>query len=363
MIRIEHLHKEYENVCPIKDLSTVINEGDVIAVIGPSGTGKSTFIRMINMLEKPTSGKIFLDNIEITDPNCNLSEIRRRIGMVFQSFNLFGHWTVIENIMNPQIDLLHKTRQEAYEKAAALLKTVGLSDKMLNYPSELSGGQKQRIAIARTLAMDPEVILFDEPTSALDPTMVGEVQDVIRSLAEEGRTMMIVTHEMNFARQISNRVFFMNEGGIYEEGTPEQIFETPQRENTRRFIRRLKVLELCIDADHGDYFDYCQEILRYCVKNGVTGHTTSGILSVFEELVWTVMLPKMVDDDRILFSAEYSPEKQLTEILVKFSGSAFDPENVDDKLALSILKGRCEFIGQEKIDEQPYENLLKIHVK
>ena len=213
MIKIEHLRKEYPNITPLQDVSTVINNGDVISVIGPSGTGKSTLLRCINLLEKPTSGKIWVDGLEITDPKCDITRVRQKMGMVFQSFNLFGHKTVIENIMMAPMRLLGKTRQEAYDTGKQLLRKVGLAEKALNYPHELSGGQKQRIAIARTLAMDPDMILLDEPTSALDPTMVGEVQAVIRDLAQTGKTMMIVTHEMNFARAISNRVFYMDDGG------------------------------------------------------------------------------------------------------------------------------------------------------
>ena len=213
MIELRHLKKIYENAEPLKDVSVTINDGDVIAVIGPSGTGKSTLIRCINLLEKPTGGQIFLNGEEITAKGYDVRKARRKMGMVFQSFNLFGHLTVIENLMVPPMDLLGKSRQEAYEKGVELLRRVGLADKALNYPDELSGGQQQRVAIARTLAMDPEIILLDEPTSALDPTMVSEVQAVIRDLSRSGKTMMIVTHEMNFARAISNRVFYMDEGG------------------------------------------------------------------------------------------------------------------------------------------------------
>ena len=213
MIELRHLKKIYENAEPLKDVSVTINDGDVIAVIGPSGTGKSTLIRCINLLEKPTGGQIILNGEEITAKGYDVRKARRKMGMVFQSFNLFGHLTVIENLMVPPMDLLGKSRQEAYEKGVELLRRVGLADKALNYPDELSGGQQQRVAIARTLAMDPEIILLDEPTSALDPTMVSEVQAVIRDLSRSGKTMMIVTHEMNFARAISNRVFYMDEGG------------------------------------------------------------------------------------------------------------------------------------------------------
>ena len=243
MIKIEHLRKEYAGITPLKDINTVINDGDVISVIGPSGTGKSTLLRCINQLEKPTSGKIWVDDVEITDPKCDINKVRQKMGMVFQSFNLYGHKTVIENIMLAPMDLLGKSRQDAYDEGMRLLRTVGLAEKALNYPDELSGGQKQRIAIARTLSMDPDVILLDEPTSALDPTMVGEVETVIQDLSKTGKTMIIVTHELAFARAICNRAFFMDEGEIYEEGPPEQVFDNPQRKKTRRFVRRSKSLK------------------------------------------------------------------------------------------------------------------------
>ena len=211
MIKINHLRKEYANITPLKDVNVHIHKGDVISIIGPSGTGKSTLIRCINMLETPTSGEIWVGDECITDKKCNINKIRQKMGIVFQSFNLFNHMNIIENIMAAPMDLLGKSKQDAYDEAIELLRTVGLADKAFNYPDELSGGQKQRVAIARALAMEPEIILLDEPTSALDPTMVGEVQVVIKDLAKRGLTLMIVTHEMKFAREVANRVFYMDE--------------------------------------------------------------------------------------------------------------------------------------------------------
>ena len=239
LIRIEHLRKEFPDVTPLKDVNLEVRPGEVISIIGPSGTGKTTLLRCINRLEEPTSGKIIIDDEEVTAPKYDLTRIRRKVGMVFQSFNLFSNLNVAENIMAGPVRLLNKTKQKAYDEAMELLERVGLSEKALNYPDELSNGQKQRIAIMRALAMNPEVMLFDEPTSALDPTMVGEVLQVIKGLAGDGMTMLIVTHEMQFANDVSDRILYMDEGVIYEEGTPEQIFGSPQKDKTKSFISRL----------------------------------------------------------------------------------------------------------------------------
>ena len=236
MISVSHLKKSYNGVTVLKDVNAEIEKGEVISIIGPSGTGKSTFLRCLNRLETPDGGRIVVDGTDVTDPKTDIPAVRRKMGMVFQNFNLFGNLTVIGNIMAAQCDLLKKTPAEAKAKAMELLGRVGLAAKADALPDELSGGQKQRIAIARALAMDPDILLFDEPTSALDPTMVGEVLAVIKDLAKTGMTMLIVTHEMGFARDVSTRVFFMNEGIVYEEGTPEAIFNHPKNPRTIEFV-------------------------------------------------------------------------------------------------------------------------------
>ena len=346
MIKLVDLTKKYANALPLNKVSVTINDGDIISIIGPSGTGKSTLIRCINLLEKPTSGQIFLDDEEITAKDYDVRKARQKMGMVFQSFNLFGHLTVIENVMLAQTDLLGRSRQEAYDKSIELLRRVGMTKKVLNYPDQLSGGQKQRVAIARTLAMDPEVILLDEPTSALDPTMIGEVQSVIRDVADSGKTMMIVTHEMNFARTISNRVFYMDQGGIYEDGSPEQIFDNPQKELTRRFIKQLKVLEFVIDSRDFDFRGAGSEIDRYCMIYDISSVERIRIHLAFDELVQQILLPKYSVPD-IKFTLEYAARDKALTVSADYPGESFDPRNTDNDLALAVLTDTAEDITYE----------------
>ena len=362
MIRIEHLRKEYPNTVPLADVSAEIHDGDVISVIGPSGTGKSTLLRCINQLEKPTSGRIWIGEDEITDKNCDICKVRRKMGMVFQSFNLFGHQTVIENIMFSPVTLLGVSRQDAYDRGMDLLRMVGLSQKALNYPDELSGGQKQRVAIARMLAMDPEIILLDEPTSALDPTMVGEVQAVIRDLAGLGKTMMIVTHEMRFARAICNRVFFMDEGGIYEEGTPEQIFDNPQRDNTRRFIRHLKVLELEIESRDYDFPGMISQIETYCSRNQIPRTTANRIQLAFEESVARLLVPAM-ETPRIQAVCEYSEAEESAEWTVSYGGPRLDVTAEGAGLPVTVLTGVTETMDYTWNEGAALPNQLRLKVR
>lgn len=239
MISVLDLHKTFGQTEVLSGISAEINKGDVVCIIGPSGSGKSTFLRCLNVLEKPTSGKIIFEGNDLTDKRVNLNLHRQKMGMVFQHFNLFPHMTILENMTVAPIMLKHLPREEAERKGRELLTRVGLGDRADSYPSQLSGGQKQRVAIVRALCMEPDVMLFDEPTSALDPEMVGEVLDVIKELAAEGMTMVIVTHEMGFAREVSNRVLFLDGGVIAEEGTPEQIFEHPQCERLKSFLSKV----------------------------------------------------------------------------------------------------------------------------
>jgi len=290
IIRIEHLKKSYATVTPLQDISTTINRGDVVSVIGPSGNGKSTLIRCVNLLEQPTSGKIFIDGEEITAPDADVTRIRKKMGMVFQSFNLFPHISVIENVMMAPGDHLGLSKQEAYDKAIELLDSVGMKEKAFVYPDELSGGQKQRVAIARALAMEPEILLMDEPTSALDPERVEEVKSVIYSLAKKGITMMIVTHEMNLARNVANRVFYLDEGGIYEEGTPEEIFDHPKKEKTKRFISQQHCCKFNVQSGEFDYYDAIGMVENLCRNNRISRSIQNKVSVVLEEIIVNMIL-------------------------------------------------------------------------
>ena len=239
MIDVKNLHKYFGSLEVLKGIDCHIDKGECVCVIGPSGSGKSTFLRCLNLLETPTKGDIVVDDMHLTEKNFDVDAMRKRVGMVFQHFNLFPHLTILENVTLAPIRHKMMTEEQAKEKAMELLNRVGVGDKADNYPAQLSGGQKQRVAIARSLALSPEVMLFDEPTSALDPEMVGEVLEVMKQLAKEGMTMVVVTHEMGFAREVANRVFFMDGGGILEEGTPEQIFDHPQEERTKAFLSKV----------------------------------------------------------------------------------------------------------------------------
>lgn len=238
-IDVQDLHKSYGNNEVLKGITTQFHEGDVVCIIGPSGSGKSTFLRMLNLLETITSGKVVVDGFELSDPNTDVDKVRENIGMVFQHFNLFPHMTVLENITFAPIELGKESKEDAEKHAMELLAKVGLADKRDAKPDSLSGGQKQRVAIARSLAMNPDIMLFDEPTSALDPEMVGDVLGVMKDLAEQGMTMLIVTHEMGFARKVANRVIFTDGGQFIEDGTPEQIFDNPQHPRLKDFLNKV----------------------------------------------------------------------------------------------------------------------------
>ncbi len=338
MISVKHLSKQFGPLTVLRDVNAEISKGEVISIIGPSGTGKSTFLRCLNRLETPSGGEIIVDGENLLAPSTDILKLRRKMGMVFQSFNLFSHLMVIENIMLGPLHLLKTGRQEAYDEAMKLLTMVGLAAKSHAYPDELSGGQKQRVAIARTLAMKPEIVLFDEPTSALDPTMVSEVLAVIRKLAENGMTMMIVTHEMRFARDVSTRVFYMDDGEIHEEGTPRQIFDAPRHRKTRAFIHKIRTWEYVIDSRAFDIYHMNAELEEFGVKQLLSQHQLRNLQLVIEELVVNLLLPKTED---IVISVGVSEENGAVEMHFLFGGPLRNPltdDSEDGALSRMILR-------------------------
>lgn len=338
MIRIENLTKRFENVAPLQNVSLEIQDGEVVSIIGPSGTGKSTLLRCINMLDEPTEGKIFIDEIEITDKKNDTNKIRQRMGMVFQSFNLFSHLNIIENIMLAPTKLLGKSKQDAYDEAIELLKMVGLCEKADNYPDELSGGQKQRVAIARTLAMQPSIILFDEPTSALDPTMVGEVLTVIKNLAKKGYTILIVTHEMKFAHDVSTRVLYIDEGNVYEDGPPSQIFDNPQKEKTQNFIKRLKRFELEISSKNFDFIGTNTKIEEFGRTYAFSSKQINNISLLFEEICVQSIIASMPKQFDLKFNIDYFEADEAIKLKIMYDGDEFNALESCDELSLMIIK-------------------------
>lgn len=358
MITIEKLSKHYGPLVVLKEINAEIKKGEVISIIGPSGTGKSTLLRCLNLLDQPTGGNIFVDGIPLLDKHTDVPKIRQKMGMVFQSFNLFAHLSIIENLMIGPVKLLGKTKSEAHEKGMSLLKLVGLGEKADNLPEELSGGQKQRVAIARCMAMEPEILLFDEPTSALDPTMVSEVLAVIRKLSKEGMTMVIVTHEMEFARNISTRVFYMDEGFIYEEGPPEQIFEHPKREKTRAFIHRLRSANYHISSKDFDLYALQAEFQSFCEKHMIDKQLTDRVILATEELL---LLQKDLHNTDL--SLTYSEKNGSLILICESSGEAYNPiedAGEDNEIGLLLLRNMSQSMFYTRENNR---NILKLEMK
>lgn len=349
IIRVEHMEKSFGTIVPIKDISFELNQGDVISIIGPSGTGKSTLIRAINMLDTPTNGKIFFHDECINDKGYNLSKLRKSVGMVFQSFNLFSHKTVMENITMAPMDLLGLSKEEVEARSIKLLNEVGLYSKRNSYPDELSGGQKQRVAIARCLAMDPEVILLDEPTSALDPTMVSEVKTIIKDLAESGKTMMIVTHEMDFAKSIANRVFYLDQGGIYEEGTPEEVFDHPKKERTIAFMKRTKNFSWNIDTSDVKLSELLDALIEYGRKNEISKSLTYRLALLIEEMLVGIINNAEATEKIELF-VEYSAEEAVAKVNFYYNGGK-NKKIAFDELCDKIFESYCRNIFIKENDE------------
>ena len=339
MIQVRNLSKHFGDLVVLKDVSADISKGEVISVIGPSGTGKSTFLRCLNLLETPTGGSIEIDGIALLAKGTHVPKVRQKMGMVFQSFNLYQHLTVLENLTLGPIKLQGRKKADAQQKGMELLRLVGLAEKAHSFPDELSGGQKQRVAIARCMAMEPEILLFDEPTSALDPTMVSEVLAVIRRLTREGMTMVIVTHEMEFARNTSSRVFYMDEGLIYEEGTPAQIFDNPQKEKTRAFIHRIRSFERQITSPDYDLYAVQAEMEAFCDKHMLPKEVTGFVEHITEEVL---VLQRDFTDVRL--SLSYSEKDGSLEFGCKSAGTPFNPLDQgreEDEIAIRLIKAFC----------------------
>ena len=347
LISISHLKKSYDTLDVLRDINIDVHKGEVISIIGPSGTGKSTFLRCLNLLEQPTGGSILIDGHDILAEDADVPMLRRRMGMVFQSFNLFNGMSVLENICLAPMQLLGKSRQEAEQRAHELLQMVGLAERADALPSQLSGGQKQRVAIARALAMEPDILLFDEPTSALDPTMVSEVLGVMTRLAREGMTMIVVTHEMRFARQVSSRVLFFAEGVVYEDGTPEQLFEHPQRERTKQFIQQTHETTFNIESEQFDWYAMMAQMEQFCQQYNLSRQRTDSVLHVVEESISILGSGGEAIQPGTSLTLSYTEQDETLRFMVNCPQAINREVFVADSnhLALTILHNFCREIN------------------
>ena len=357
ILEVRSLKKSFGAFEVLRGIDLTVEAGERIAIIGGSGCGKSVFLRCLELLEIPNAGKIFIGGEEITAPNVNIDKVRRKLGMVWQKFNLFTHMNVMENLTVAPIKLLGMSKDEAQEKAMKLLATVGLTSKANAYPEFLSGGQQQRIAICRSLMMSPKVLLFDEPTSALDPTMVGEVLSVIRMLAKQDLTMLIVTHEMNFAREVATRILFFADGGIYEQGTPAEIFDAPKRPKTIAFIHKQKYFSYEISERDFDLPKMQGGIQMFAEKYGLTARKTNRLQLCCEELIYE-MLENSCEGDAVKISLDVTYAESDSSVKIKFSceGKPYNPldKNFDDfdeeNLGATILNNLAQDFSHKYSD-------------
>lgn len=347
VIEIRGLKKSFGSLEVLHGINFSVEEGEKIVIIGGSGCGKSVFLRCLELLEIPDDGKIFIDGEEITAPNCNIDKVRQKIGMVYQKFNLFSNMNVMENLCIAPIKLLKMSKAEAEKKAVDLLSQVGLLSKAKVFPEVLSGGQQQRIAICRALMMNPKVILFDEPTSALDPTMVGEVLAVIRMLAKRNLTMLIVTHEMNFAKEVADKILFFADGGIYEQGTPQEIFESPKREKTVAFIQRQKYFHYEVSEKNFDLPEMQSHIEIFSEKYGLSRKYLQRVQLSCEEIIFELLNNCYDGEEKIFISVDiiYIEAKKIVEFKISCAGKNYNPlkeknseVELEDNLGRMILE-------------------------
>ena len=345
MLEFKNLGKKFDNFEPLIDINGVVYDGDCISIIGPSGTGKTTLLRCINRLDDATSGDILLNGKSIYSADYNIIDVRQKIGMVFQSFNLFNNLNVIDNITVAPVSLYGKDRKDAHREAIELLERFSLRDKMNSYPHELSGGQKQRVAIMRALAVEPEILLFDEPTSALDPMMVNEVAKIIKDLSSRKLTMLIVTHEMKFVRDVSSRIFYLDEGRVYEEGSPEEIFDNPQKEKTKEFVRRINSFEVSINRNTFDLYLLISDFMKHLSSKNTPIEKVNAANLLLEEITLNEIFANEKDDSNIDIQISSSKD----EIRLAYSNlNNFDFElKKTDELTKAIINNK---INSRKID-------------
>ena len=367
LIEVRNLRKSFGSLKVLEGVNLTVNEGERIAIIGGSGCGKSVFLRSLELLEVPDEGEIYIDGEEITSKKADVNKIRRKMGMVYQRFYLFSHLNVLENLCLAPVKLLGMPKKEAEVHAMEWLSKVGLTSKANAMPKNLSGGQQQRIAICRSLMMSPKVLLFDEPTSALDPTMVGEVLAMIRMLTKQNMTMLIVTHEMNFAREVANRVLFFADGGIYEQGTPIEIFDSPKREKTIAFIRKLKYFSYEIKRRDFDLLEMQGGIHNFTERYGISSKLANRLEVCCEELIYEMISGSYESDEAIDVNIEitYSEANSLIELLLKSKGKKFNPfelseEDLDEDLAFRIMI--LKRVAGDKIEYDFSEKVNRIKI-
>ena len=361
MIEFRNITKKYNNVMSLENVSCKILDNEVISLIGPAGAGKSTFIRLINLLERPANGEIIIDDKNILSKDYDVINLRKRVGIVFSRFNLFNHLTVVENIMKAQVDVLNKTIEEAYKDSIRLLDLVSLVDIKNENVDKLKSGEKQRVAFVRALAMNPDILLLDEPTSALDPTMVPDIEAIIADLKKMGKTIIVATRDMNFAKNISSKVFYIDENTVYEEGTPDEIFLNPKKPKTKQFINSLKILALNIESTTCDFWLLGAEIDKYCIKNHISSKGSSRLRLAFEELVIEIIMGKLKHiTPKINIVIEYSNINETLKMKVKYNGDKFDPKDTDNILSYNVLRTTVNEIEYKEINEGDFVNELKL---
>lgn len=362
MISIKNLKKSFGDNLVFENVNLDVNRGDAVVIIGGSGCGKSTLLRCINKLEVPNSGQILIDGQDILEKNTDVEAIRKKLGMVYQNFNLFLHLNVMENIVLAPMKVLGLPKKQAIREAEELLEMVGMENRRYHMPQQLSGGQKQRVAIARAMAMKPEIMLFDEPTSALDPTMVDEVENVIRRLISNGMTSITVTHEMRFAKNIASKVIFLAEQGIYEQGSSKDVFENPSRELTRQFLYRSRMLEKSIDKNDTDVYALCSEIKAFAASYGLSARQARGLEYLCDELLLPVIKMSRTGDDKATVRFVAGDNGAEHTVLVDFPFVDTNPLELDciDELNIRILEGFTEDITTVRNGDGAWEVQVKL---